>query len=219
MPFNEIVAQAKTIFPNLQISFKDTNWFMKLLGTLLFFNPGFMSKYITTIGDTIFFPSQSYIDARPTSASIIILHELTHINDSTKINDIIFNFLYLIPQILSLPILLLLFCLTWKIVVPLAILFACPLPSYFRMVFEKRAYMVSLYANNAICKKYNLIPDLAAEKTSIMSNFITSAYYFMWPFSASLSSEFDAAITAIQNGKRPFNDPWFDQIDKLLLVA
>lgn len=79
--------------------------------------------------------------------------------------------------------------------------------------------MVSLYANNAICKKYNLIPDLAAEKTSIMSNFRTSAYYFMWPFSASLSSEFDAAITAIQNGKRPFNDPWFDQIDKLLLVA
>jgi hypothetical protein len=220
MAFNDIVNTALKSFPSLKISFKDTSLLMRILGTILFFTPGFMTKYITTIYPTIYFPTQSYINnpADPISASVVICHELTHCNDARNINPLLFGLLYLSPIILVIPALFL-FLISWKLALPLIILFASPVPAYFRYLFEKRAYMVSLYANNAISKKYGWTPNFVVQEADIIEQFTTSAYYFMWPFKKSLTDDFDAAVKAVQAGHRPFNDAWFDTIDKLIAVA
>lgn len=220
MAFNDIVNTALKSFPSLQIAFKDTSPLMRILGTILFFTPGFMTKYITTIYPTIYFPNQAYINntADPISASVVLLHEITHCHDAKSINPLLFGILYLSPLALIIPSSFL-FLISWKLALPIIILFASPVPAYFRYLFEKRAYMVSIYANNAICKKYGWTPNFVDQEANIIEQFTTSAYYYMWPFSKSLTDDFDAAVKAVQAGHRPFNDPWFDTIDKLIAVA
>jgi len=218
MAFNDMVIEFQKVFPKLKIAYKDSSLLMQLIGKLMFFDQSFMTEYTTTIGNTIFFPSAEFISSNPISAEILLCHECTHISDSTNINDYVYSLSYILPQGLSLLIPFLLFILSWKIVLPLFILSLCPIPSYFRKVFEMRAYMVSIYANNALCKKFNLVPDFAAQEANIVSQFKGSAYYFMWPMS-SVNRSFDAAVALVKAGKRPFNDPFFYTIDKIIAVA
>jgi hypothetical protein len=41
----------------------------------------------------------------------------------------------------------------------------------------------------------------------------------MWPFNSSLTSDFDAAVKAVQVGQRPFSDPFFDILDTIIAKA
>lgn len=180
----------------------------------MFFNPDFMNNYITTIGSTVYYPTEQFTKLKQVSSSIILLHELVHIYDSNKTTKPLFMFLYLIPQIfilLALP----LFIISWKIALPLIILFALPLPAYFRMYFEKRAYMASLYVMEKLSKKLNFNSILLDQETFFLTQFKNSSYYFMWPFS-NLQAEFDNSVKEINNGNRPYNDEVFDIIDVLV---
>lgn len=215
MSFQDLVTAAQKYFPDLQIKYKDQSGFMKFLGTLMFFNKGFMTSYTTTIGSTVYFPNETFVKTRPISAAVVLLHELVHINDAHKVSKPLFGFLYLLPQILSLLCLPLLFVLTWKIVVPLVILFALPLPSPFRMNYEKRAYLTSLYAINALATRLNFKPLLASQEQSFLGQFKDASYYFMWPF-GNLQKEFDDSVSKIQAGQRPYTDPVFDILDDLV---
>jgi len=144
MTFQDIVQTAQQSFPNIKVAYKDQSIFMKILGKLMFFNPSFMTNYITTIGSTIYYPSEAYIAEDEFSNSIIFMHELMHISDSKKYSKILFSISYLFPQIL-LILFLPLFLINWKIALPLVIFSALPLPAYFRMWFERRGYFVSAY--------------------------------------------------------------------------
>lgn len=214
MSFQELVTVAKKNFPDLQIKYKDQSWFMKLIGALLFFNKSFMTSYTTTIGSTIYFPNEAFVKSRPVSATIVLLHELVHVYDAKKHTWILFSLLYLTPQIfvlLCLP----LFLISWKIALPLVILFFLPIPSYFRMYFEKRAYLTSLYAINELANRLNFKPILSSQEDFFLKQFKDSSYYFMWPFN-NLQKDFDEGVTKIKEGKRPFEDPVFDILDKLI---
>jgi hypothetical protein len=217
MAFQDLVIAAQKFFPDLKIKYKDKSWFMKLIGTLLFFNKSFMTNYTTTIGSTIYYPSESFINARPVSASIVLLHELVHIKDAHKVSKPIFGFLYLTPQIFSL-LCIPLFFLTWKIALPLMILFALPIPSFFRMYYEKRAYLTSLYAINAIGNRLNFKPLLATQENSFLHQFRDSSYYFMWPF-GNIQKDFDTSVTKIKAGEKPFEDPVFAILDELITTV
>lgn len=214
MSFQDLVAAAQKYFPDLKIKYKDQSWFMKLIGTLLFFNKGFMTDYTTTIGSTVYFPSEAVTKTRPISAATVLLHELIHVNDAKKIGKLLFGFLYLTPQILILPALLL-FLLSWKIALPVIILLALPIPSYFRMYYEKRAYFTSLYAVNALAKRLNFNPILATQQQGYLKHFKDSSYYFMWPFS-NLQQDFEEATEKVKSGQRPYEDPVFDILDDLI---
>ena len=104
---------------------------------------------------------------------------------------------------------------SWKIFLPLFLISLLPFPAYFRMYFEKRAYLVSLYVLSALGSRLNFNPLLKSQSQFFMQQFQTSAYYFMWPFS-SLRQEFDQAVANIAAGKRPYEDPVFDMIDDLV---
>lgn len=210
---NAMLDKIHQYFPDVEIKFKNQSLFMKILGMIMFFNPGFMTSYITTIGYTVYFPSEEWLNATPTSGVVTILHELIHISDAKRLTRPLFSFLYLCPQIMVL-VSTLLFLLTWKIAIPLILLFCLPIPAYFRMIFEKRAYFVSLYVYHQLDKKGYQI-DLEQEKTHILTQFTGAAYYFMWPFN-NLKNEFDAAVIRINNDERPYENPAFDIIDDIL---
>lgn len=213
MSFQKIVESAKLYFPELQVKYKNQSYFMKLIGLLLFFNKNFMTTYTTTIGPTIYFTNESFIKAHPISAMIILLHELVHMHDAKKINKFIFGFLYLTPQILfvlALPLLL----VSWKLAL-LFMLFALPIPSYFRMYFEKRAYISSLYAMSKLGNKLHFNSNLIEQKEYFLKQFSGSYYYFMWPFN-NLDAEFDAAIDKINKNEKPFEDEVFNKLDNII---
>jgi len=213
-----IINKAKEHFPDLQVKFKDENLLMRILSYLLFFNKSFMTQFTTTIGSTIYFPSQKAIDIRPLSYLIVLLHELVHINDSKKYSKLLFSLLYLMPQILVLFCLPLFFVFSWKIMLPITILCALPIPAYFRMVFEKRAYMVSLYVANKLSINKNFKLNIDSMSKDLLSNFKNSSYYFMWLFS-DLDKKFEDAAAKIKNGERPYDDKVFDIIDDILKVC
>jgi hypothetical protein len=213
MLFQDAVALVQQKFP-IKIQYKDQSWFMKLLGSLLFFNPQFMTSFTTTIGNTTYYPSENYVKIHPITAFTILLHESIHVYDSKKITNLLFTLGYLFPQILVL-LFIPLFLLGYFVPALCTLLFLAPIPAYFRMLFEKRAYMVSLYSLNKVNLKYNLGIDLNTHIGTVFDNFKGSTYYFMWPFK-SLEKEFNDAVQKIKNNERPFNDPVFDLLDEIL---
>ena len=214
MDFQKVVSYAAAkYFPKMQIKYKDQSLFMKILGKILFFNKSFMTDYITTVGNNIYFPNKQYIDTRDISATVVLLHELVHMHDAIRINQLLFGFLYLFP-ISFLSIALLLFIFSWKIALILSILSLLPLPAYFRMVFERRAYMSSLYVLDKISIKLKFNPYINTQEDFFLTQFKTSAYYFMWIFN--LKPQFDAAMVKILGDKHPFEDKIFDMLDDIL---
>lgn len=214
MSLTDLAQASKIYFPNLKIAYKNQSLFMRILGTIMFFNKEFMNSYTTTIGSTIYFPSQLFIKMRPTSSAVVILHELVHLHDATKISQLLFGFLYLFPQSLLIFILPLLF-ISWKIAL-LFLIFALPIPAYFRAYFERRAYKASLYVLNALAIKQNIKPMLEVQKENFINQFNGSYYYYMFPFTNYIRKDFDQALVKIKSGMRPFEDPVFDILDDLI---
>jgi len=212
-----VLAKAKEFFPDLEIKYKDESTLMKIVGRILFFNKSFMTNFTTTLGSTIYFPNKKFEQLRPISALVILLHELVHVHDSKKWSRILFSFLYLFPLTLAVLLLPFLF-LSWKIFLPLIILSLCPVPAYFRMLFEKRAYLVSLYCTYQFSIKKQFTTNLDNAAVSYLSNFKDSSYYFMWTFK-NLDKEFADAIVKVRAGQKPYEDPVFEMIDKVLEVC
>jgi hypothetical protein len=215
MAFQDLVIATRKYFPNLQVKYKDQSTFMKILALLFFFNRSFMTDYITTIGNTIYIPTQDYIKLRPISGAVIFMHELVHMYDQKRIGNIWFQLAYMLPQILILPALLL-FLLSWKIAIPVIILLALPIPAYFRMYFERRAYVSSVYVIQKLSERLKFNPRLDGQNTYFIEYFIDSSYYFMWPFTGSVTDKFNAAAQLVQDGRRPYQDPVFDILDDLV---
>lgn len=212
MDFKDFVKCAQTYFPDLNIKYKDQSKFMKFLGIILFFNKDFLKEYITTIGDTIYYPNEDSTRNRFISNSVVLLHELVHIYDNKRFS-ILYSLLYLFPQILTILFIPLLF-ISWKIAL-IGLIFLLPLPAYFRMYFEKRGYLCSLYVVNFIYKKYGFCPPLEKYSNDYIKNFKNSAYYYMWYFN-DIDKIFKDAVQKIKDNKRPYDDPVFDMIDSLL---
>lgn len=214
MAFNDLVAKAKTYFPNLQIKYKDQDPFMKVLSALLFFNPSFKNNFITTIGETIYWPSQQFVQDNPQSVSEIFIHECTHMYDEKRLGSVVFKLGYLFPQVLALPILLLLFVLTWKIVLPLVLLCLLPWPAPFRAYFERRAYFVSMYVGYRL---FNWDPvSMGAHEATYFSD---SSYYFMMPFGEPAKFAQEAQNVLAGNPTCASDPKWKAMVDDLMSVA
>lgn len=214
---DQFLAQIKVHYPDVSIGYKDQSWLMRLIGMIFFFSPGFMKEYVTTIGNTIYFPTASYMASHPVTTEVILLHELTHIHDSHKISQLLFGLLYLFPQVL-LPLALLLFFLSWKVALIAIVICLLPIPAYFRMMFESRAYMTSLYVMQFLNTKHSYHIDLDAQRDFCLLQFKNSYYYWMWPF-VGMNQRFADAMTKIKAGQRPYEDTFFDAVDDILTKA
>jgi hypothetical protein len=212
--FNEkILTKILGYYPKFQLKFKNESTFMKILGSLMFWNKDFVEHYTTTMGNTIYFPNREFIPSHPVSTLATLLHELTHIYDGNKLPPGIFGILYLFPQILVLLLPILAFFIGPFSL--LLILFLLPIPAYFRMYFEKRAYLVSLYVLNQLNQKFQVNINLNDHKENYLLDFKNSNYYFMWPFN-SLDEKFEEGLKLIKIGRHPYEDPVFAIIDDIL---
>lgn len=215
MAFQDLLTAAQKYFPSLQVKFKNQSPLMKFLGTLMFFNKGFMTDYTTTIGSTIYAPTEKFFASHPVSGAVVFMHELVHLHDQKVMGKVWFQFSYMLPQILALPALLL-FLLSWKIALPVVLLLLLPIPAYFRMKYERRAYYSSIYTMYKLGQRLNFDPHLETQNSHFVGYFMDSSYYFMWPFKSIMENDFDQAAKNVLAGKRPFEDPVFDMLDDLV---
>ena len=184
--FNLFLNELKKSFPKLKIKYKNESWLMTILAKILFFNQDFASGYITTIGNTVYFPTQESINKNELSAIATLAHEAVHIYDSSKYTHILFSLLYLLPQLLAILALPLYFVIGWWGL--LALVFLAPWPAFFRKKFELNGYKMTLFMMNELYvhlgydKHYREaeLKELAGKIDS--QNFQGSGYYFMWPF-------------------------------------
>ena len=193
MSSSNLISKAQTYFPKLQIAYKDTSKLMKVLGILLFFNKSFMTDYTTTIGNTIYLPNANYPIDHPQEFADVFIHECVHLYDQKRINNLVYQAAYLFPQILAPFICLLMFIVSWKIILPIVILSLAPIPAPWRTYFEKRAYFVQMYVANQL---YN--DNILTDGYTYLSWFVNSNYYWMDPFEKDASFEQEAAN--ISNG-------------------
>jgi hypothetical protein len=210
--FNEYVTKAQKQLPSLKIKYKNESLFMRILSFILFFNKDFSTKYVTTIGSTIYYPSKQFIEKNELSASIILMHEMIHIYDSKRLSGILFSFLYLFPQILALLSFL-------GFINPYFFLFAVcllPIPALFRSYFEYRAYSISIYASYHMSQKYNYIWSPTIAINGYVNNFVNGNYYFMFPFKSYLIKLFYTKLNIIENGELPLEWKATTMIDSVL---
>ncbi|MCK9567833.1 DUF4157 domain-containing protein [Candidatus Pacearchaeota archaeon] len=172
---------------SFDIKYKNKSLFMKLLGFLLFFNKGFMTKYITTIGSTIYFTSEDFVNSQNQSAISVLAHELVHIQQAKRYGKVLFSILYLFPQCLAVFALLAPISL-WFL---LFLLCLAPLPAPWRTKFEVGGYTMSLFVLNEQLIFFQNSPDkiyeILCEESDKINRiyFVGPSYWFMWPFGVS----------------------------------
>lgn len=201
---------------NLNIKFKNESLLMKIIGVILFFNPSFKNNFITTIGNTVYFPSKEYLEKKNYEVLPIIFHEYVHVIDNNKYK--LFKLLYLFPQILA-PLALIFSFISWYIALMIFIILILPWPAPWRKKFELRGYKMSLFAQSEIYKEINLdnIISLAKLKMSAKhynQNFAGSSYYFMWPFG--VQKDLDETVDKILSGDILTEDDIYVKVKELL---
>lgn len=213
MSFQTLTVAARQHFPDLQIKYKDSSPLMKFMSWLLFFNSGFMTQYTTTIGSSIYFPSEKFVTLHPVSSSVVLMHELVHLYDQKRVSKLGFIISYLFPQILAPLCLLLCLLISWKIMLPLTLLCLAPTPAFFRTYWEKRAYLSSFYVIQLLSNKMKFDPHLQVQENFFLQ-YLYNGDYYMFPIH-SLRKSFDDAIKRVEGGQRPYDDKFFDILDDL----
>lgn len=163
------------IVPGLRVVRKRDSRFMQVLNIILFFVPGFMERYTTTIGKTVYLSDRLWDDTGK-SCLPTMAHEARHAYDFNWMSGVFFGVVYLFPQWLAFLALLAIPFSVWWLTALAAL---APLPAWGRVALEYRGYEVTV---NVVAWLYGR----AAAKSQIdwcKSQFVGPAYYFMgWPW-------------------------------------
>jgi hypothetical protein len=107
------------------------------------------------------------------------------------------------------------FLFHWYIALAL-LLFLLPIPAYFRMREERRAYTMSLYVMNRLNNTSNFHIDLEKHRDVFIRDFYDSSYYYMWPFPG-IKNHFNDSLDEIKAGGKPDSDGnLYEIIDNIL---
>jgi hypothetical protein len=172
--YDILVLEIKKEFPSFKIVPKSESWLSKTINVLLLIitfgqQKTFMSRYTTTIGNTIYTPANW--DKRPETSRLAILrHERVHLRQAKKYTRFFFSFLYLF-------------------------VFFPTVFAYFRKKFEQEAYEESIRARI----EYSGIEYVKrSEYKAFLVKQLTSAQYFWtWPFKKSIEKWFDETLEKI----------------------
>lgn len=168
----------------LNVQPKSSSKLMKAIGTLFSvtrISPEFMTKYITTIGDTVYVPD-AMLQNQDENLLRVLQHESVHVYDTHRLSSPVFRFLYLFPQILA-PLALLSFLAFWKVGFLWCLLFLlglAPIPAPGRYWLELRAYRTTVLACRLVDGR--TVPQMSPVYSWIEKQFTTSLYYWTWPF-------------------------------------
>jgi hypothetical protein len=169
MTYAERLVAVRSEFPGFTIKRKSSSRLMRLLSVLLFFNPRFMTHYVTTIGHWMWVPEawDTWADA---AKEQLLRHEAVHMRQQRRYSFPLYAFLYVF---FPLPI-----GLAW-----------------FRARFEWEAYSESIRAR---VERYGLehFKDLDL-RDQYISYFTTGAYGWMWPFPKQVGSWYDRLLAEL----------------------
>jgi len=213
MAYNDLIVAAQVYYPDIQIKYKDQSILMQILGKLMFFNPDFMSKYITTLGHTVYLPNQQYAINSPNGFYETFIHETVHMYDQKRFG-LLYQLAYIFPQLLSVLAFLLSFLITWKIMVPIGLMFLAPWPAPWRTYFEKRAYFVQMYASNQI---FNSDPYTTGVQYA--NWFRNGDYYWMWVLEKDADFTVEANNIKNNNPSCKLEPDLFKQVSDLINAA
>lgn len=103
---DDFVEHSRKLVPGFQVNYdKESSYLMHIIHGLIFpFNRGFMKEYVTTIFGRVYYPS---VEAHPSGILRVLMHELVHAYDAKRLTPLVFVLLYLTPQILTVPALIL----------------------------------------------------------------------------------------------------------------
>lgn len=169
----------------IDLQCKDDSRLMKFLNFFVrIFNKNFMTKYVTTVGNKIYFPSLEYMYEDEARAIRLICHELQHILDKERIDKKYvtgtFNFAYLFPQILAICSLGVLLAFIWPVCLWYLcfLVFLLPFPAKDRINFEVKAYAVSLYCLQLKYEYEGKKFDHELHSSVIALNLVGPNYYY-----------------------------------------
>jgi len=168
----KLVALTKHIkeqIPNFSVRKKKDSLLMRILGTVLFFNKRFMDTLVTTVYPCVYLPVE-WDEWSNSTKCAVLAHEYVHLKDAKRF-WILFEFMYLMPQILSL------FAIgaIWNPYFIWFLLFLLPISSATRTWLEYRGYRMEISVNYWLTGGMYDIEFLAEQFTG-------PAYYFMFPF-------------------------------------
>lgn len=93
---DDLINQLKSEFSKFAIKFKENSKFQKLLGKLAYpFNKRYMTDYVTTMAQTLWWPTEEMYENNPKAVCGTMLHERHHLWDRKK-HPFWFNFSYLV---------------------------------------------------------------------------------------------------------------------------
>lgn len=200
--------------PYHKIVYKTDSKLMKMLSKVLFFNKNFLTEFSTTLGNTIYLTNKNYVKLHPITIKVTLAHELVHVKDFNKIGYS-FYLLYGLPQILCLLTPLFLFLFPFWFSMFWLGLCLLPLPAYFRMQLEKKAYTFSIYALYLLSEKGFAI-DFEKNISSYLENFHSTNYYWMWPFFK--KNYFYDILDRIRKGEKPiYTKDYYDMVEEVIM--
>lgn len=171
---------SKKYCPGFSVKSKSKpDWKMKFVSFIVgIFNSNIDEGFTTTIFDTIWVPDTFKLRTEKGQLSTII-HETIHVYDAHKYTNIVFGFVYLCPQILSILALLAVFG-GWWLWFLLFLICILPIPSFGRKWAELRGYRSNIMFDRYVDKCGDT--ELLRISKMYSTCFTGNSYYFMWPF-------------------------------------
>lgn len=223
--FNEFVKNLQRYYV-FYVKFKDQSWFMKFLNFFMqIFNKNFMTGYITTIGNTVYFPSEEFIKENEEMAMMVLAHEIVHVSQFENRGGFLFSVMYLFPQCLAALALCAIFAVFWLPMLWFLVflVFLAPIPAPWRTRFEVEGYTMSLFMTALVLKCMGFTPERIKEELVKQAswidskNFKSSNYWFMWPFG--LDNVFEKKINDIGSGVISDTDEVYGRVSRSYLNA
>jgi len=213
-------ADTAAVVPGFRIAWKNESTFQKLVGLFAKpFNPDYCTKYTTTIGSTVYFPSRQFYELDPRRSFAILAHERVHLLDSKK-HPFWFPVSYAFPQILFLPlvvmgVVLAFFVGWWSLLAfGLALVTLGPWPAPGRVHWEQRGYAMSM-----ACAFWLFGGILSFQKESIRKQFLGWAYFRMSWREAAVDDWLSRTEKSIRSGVLPVIDSTYGDVLKFLRAS
>lgn len=194
----------KENIPGFAIIEKKQSLWMKTLDKILFFTPDFMDRFVTTWYPKVFIPNRSRWEANNMSSICTVCHEYVHLRDRKRLS-LLFNFAYLFPQALA-PLALFYTINPWFLLFLLCLL---PIPSLGRTWAEIRGYRMTMAV-------FYWLTDRKYSVTHIAHQFVSSNYYWMFPFRGVITRLFNNEFEKIKRGQLT---PELSEIKNVLTAA
>lgn len=175
-----LLSDLKAEFPLLQMEFKSSCWYWRVLHWLIFLvtfgqNRSFCSVYTTTIGNRIAWPDDLVaVMGKPQWEDqfwTILCHEREHLKQFNRYGVLLMFFLYVI---LPLPIGL----------------------SYFRMKFERAGYLKTLECWYQLDREY---AESERARQWWVKQFIGPNYGWCWPFKWAVMGWYDRKLLQLMD--------------------